>query len=1088
MDRHHSVAKRSVAGSLAAAALVAAGMAMTPAPARAQQEPAASSHVAADERQRDLDRLLDAGRYVEAEPLARQIHAAAEGAFGADDPRTAFSLNNLAEVLRHLSRLGEAEELYRRVLAIQEIALPEDHPDLATAFNNVAEVVRLLGRLDEAEALHRRALAIYERALPADDPDVGASLNNLAGVLRDQGRLDEAEQIFRQALAIREQALPADDPQIALSLTNLAVVLQHLSRTEEAERLHRRALAIYEAALPENHPDIATSLNNLAGALSDLGRAEEAERMHRRALALRERTLPAGHPDIAISLSNLASTVQNLGRYDEAEALDRRALAIYEAALPDNHPDTAAVLNNLAMVLQRQERFEEAAGFHVRALAIREQALPADHPQIAASLSNLASALQNLGQQDVAEDMHRRALAIQERALPEAHPEIAQGIENLAIFLGAWQQEYEEALLLLNDSTQILTARHNRATVAYRGWRERAFFRNAFGEAIWLRHGMEGVDVMRTARRNAFLDLQWERTGGAGGAIAVAMARAQADPDVATLARARDRALAGISRLDDMFLSISSDAEIDRDVRARRLLELRAEAEGERERLAEVDAEIARRFPAYAELAEGLPVPAGQLMSLLGPDEVLVSITPFGEHGLFFAYGHDGGLYSSLPGGTETAKLARKLRCSAAGRLDPACTGPGTPVAAAGGAQPQDAGGAEAVRGAAALSRRPEAVSDDFDLDLAHDLYNRLFPEKTRDFLRGKKLIIAPAPELMGLPWHLLVAEAPPQGWNAPGADRAAAYREARWLFREHPAISVLPAAASLRALRSAAPARAAADLAFLGVGDPVIGRNAAERAAAPMECGQSRPETVAAVPADALARATAADPAALFSELRDEDGFALADPDLVRRQPRLADTRCEIEAVAASLGVAEDTSDLLLGADATEARIRELDESGALARYRILHFATHGLLGGELGLGEPGLVLTPPHEASARDDGILTAGEIATLTLAADWVVLSACNTAAGSEADAEALSGLARSFFYAGAKSLLVSSWPVYSDAAVKITTRAFEAMRDDPSLGRAEALNLAMRDVLASARSEFTAHPAYWAPFFLVGEGAG
>ena len=127
-----------------------------------------------------------------------------------------------------------------------------------------------------------------------------------------------------------------------------------------------------------------------------------------------------------------------------------------------------------------------------------------------------------------------------------------------------------------------------------------------------------------------------------------------------------------------------------------------------------------------------------------------------------------------------------------------------------------------------------------------------------------------------------------------------------------------------------------------------------------------------------------------------------------------------------------------MLGADANETRLRDLDQSGVLAQARIMHFATHGLVTGEIGgLAEPALVLTPPAEATAADDGLLTASEVSSLHLDADWVILSACNTAAGESGNAEALSGLARSFFYAGARALLVSHWPVNSEAAVALTT---------------------------------------------------
>jgi CHAT domain-containing protein len=108
------------------------------------------------------------------------------------------------------------------------------------------------------------------------------------------------------------------------------------------------------------------------------------------------------------------------------------------------------------------------------------------------------------------------------------------------------------------------------------------------------------------------------------------------------------------------------------------------------------------------------------------------------------------------------------------------------------------------------------------------------------------------------------------------------------------------------------------------------------------------------------------------------------------------------------------------------------LSASGSLARYRIVHFATHGVVTGQL--SEPGLILTPPYKASDEDDGYLSSSEIAALKLDADWVILSACNTAAESSEGAEALSGLARAFCYAQARALLVSHWEVNSDATIK------------------------------------------------------
>jgi CHAT domain-containing protein len=164
---------------------------------------------------------------------------------------------------------------------------------------------------------------------------------------------------------------------------------------------------------------------------------------------------------------------------------------------------------------------------------------------------------------------------------------------------------------------------------------------------------------------------------------------------------------------------------------------------------------------------------------------------------------------------------------------------------------------------------------------------------------------------------------------------------------------------------------------------------------------------------------------------------------------------------------------------------VRARHASGALAQADVLVFATHGLVAGEAGAAAPGLVLTPPAEATAEDDGLLTAAEIATFTIGARLVVLSACNTAAGSAADGDGLSGLARGFFHAGAQSLLVTHWSVYSDSAVAISTGLFDEMRRSPGLSQAEALQRAIVRLLdVHADDPLRAHPAWWGPFALIG----
>src|SRR5580704_15418634 len=163
----------------------------------------------------------------------------------------------------------------------------------------------------------------------------------------------------------------------------------------------------------------------------------------------------------------------------------------------------------------------------------------------------------------------------------------------------------------------------------------------------------------------------------------------------------------------------------------------------------------------------------------------------------------------------------------------------------------------------------------------------------------------------------------------------------------------------------------------------------------------------------------------------------------LSRALPRLWDTAIELREVAKSLSA--PMSDVHLRADANVTKVK----SSPLAAYRVVYFATHGLVDGDVkGLAEPSLALTIPAQPSDLDDGLLTASEVAQLKLNADWVVLSACNTIAGDKPGAEALSGLARAFFYAGARALLVSHWSVDSQAATVLTTSTFGILKANPA----------------------------------------
>lgn len=335
-----------------------------------------------------------------------------------------------------------------------------------------------------------------------------------------------------------------------------------------------------------------------------------------------------------------------------------------------------------------------------------------------------------------------------------------------------------------------------------------------------------------------------------------------------------------------------------------------------------------------------------------------------------------------------------------------------------------------------------EQGAKSYCLQCAYELYQKIVAPWLPLVKGAKNLAVVPDGPLTSLPLSILV-DAPPT------AGHETDYATAPWLLRRY-AITYVPSASAFYSLRRAAQHTAAAKP-FIGIGDPAIGRLRAQ----PASRGVADPDSLGiyATMAEALAQA-----------------------------PALPETESELRGLEAILGGTD--ADLLLGARATKQTLLATD----LSQYRVLAFATHGLLADDLkgwsGPATPGLVLTPPAKPTRDDYGILTSDEIGNLKLNADWVILSACNTAGGDGTPgAEAFTGLTQSFFQAGARTVIATHWAIPSLTAVKITNGTFKRLAETSDMTRGEALRQSELDV---ANDPATAHPIYWGAFVLMGEG--
>jgi CHAT domain-containing protein len=193
-----------------------------------------------------------------------------------------------------------------------------------------------------------------------------------------------------------------------------------------------------------------------------------------------------------------------------------------------------------------------------------------------------------------------------------------------------------------------------------------------------------------------------------------------------------------------------------------------------------------------------------------------------------------------------------------------------------------------------------------------------------------------------------------------------------------------------------------------------------------------------------------------------------------------LPETRDEILAIAKALG-ADPAKDVLFGAQAT--RMAALSTN--LSDRRVIASATHGLMPGDLpGLSRPALAMAG---GAPGESPLLTLDDVLTMKLKADWIVLSACNTASGDGRAQEAFSGLARAFFFAGARSVLATHWAVESISAQQLVTRIFAYQTENRGASRAESLRHAQLELIAGQAGANYVHPFFWAPYALYGDPA-
>jgi CHAT domain-containing protein/tetratricopeptide (TPR) repeat protein len=944
-----------------------------------------------------------------------------------------IALNNIGATYDTMGERQKAIEYYTKSLAFRRAL--GDRQGEAVTLNNIALAYNNLGE-------SQKALEAYELALPirrevGDKRGEAITLNNIGSAYEDLGHKQKALDYFIESLSLRRAV--GDQRGEAVTLSNMARVYNKLGHYQKALDHYTQALALRRTV--GDKLGEANTLIGIGAVYDSLGEKQKALDHFERAL-IEVRKVNDRHGQ-AVVLNNLGKTHRSLGEY-------QKALEYYSQSLPlrkaiGDRRGESVTLGNIGMVYNFLGEKQKAFEFYDKALAIAREI--GDLSGIAVTLDNIGSLYFSLGDKERALANYSQALDIR-REVGDRQGEVTTLANLAAVESGrgnlASSQTYIEAALRLLESL--------RTSVANPELRSSYFASAQFAYGFY-------IDLL----------VKMDKQHPTAGHIAAAF-RASEQARARSLLEMLAEAGAGIRQgVDPALLQRESALQHQLNAKAESQLRLlsgkpteeqksamRKEIEGLTTEYQAVEAQIRTTSPRYAALTQPKPLSLSEIQrQVLDPDTLLLEYALGKDRSYLWAISSSSITSHELPKRADVEAAARQVYDLLTAR--------------------------QRVGGETEQQHRERVSKADADFITAAAGLSRMVLGPVASQLSKKTLVIVADGALQYVPFAALPAPTAGGQWSVvsgeqskspartaksddrrPGNKNWSLTTDHRPLIADHEIVS-LPSASVMAVLRRETAGRKPAAKAVAVLADPVFDK------------GDDRVRLQAKVGAQTETTAEASEAGRPLSGDRLQQAVrevgVLGDRGSI---PRLPFSRQEADAI---LAVAPASATMkALGFTASRATAT----SSELQQYRIVHFATHGLLNTE----HPelsGLVLSLVDEEGRPQDGFLRLHDLYNLKLPADLVVLSACQTGLGKEIRGEGLVGLTRGFMYAGTPRVVASLWKVDDLATAGLMKHFYQAMLKE-GMRPAAALRAAQVGMLKNKQWRA---PFYWAPFVLQGE---